>query len=287
MSGHGGHHRHHDADFDWDAMADALEVDGALVLPLVASVVAGLGAIGVDTAAVAHVVDVGCGPGVVTCALARHLPSTAVTGLDSAPQLLDRLRRRAAEEGLAERVSAVEADLEDELPALAPAHLVWASMVVHHVADPLATLRRLGGLLRPGGTLVLVEFAGHPRVLPDDDPLVAHGTWQRLEEAALASLARRLGPDVIGRDWPADLSRAGLTDATDRIVTFSHDAPLEEIGRRWLVRHVRRGIGMAADALPADDAAALEAFALAVETGERTDAFVVAERRVLTARRPG
>src|SRR6476659_3710735 len=147
--GHG--HRHdHGADFDWEAMADKLEVDGTFVLPLVETVVAGLPAAGLDTSAVVHVVDVGCGPGVVTCALAKHLPGAAVTGLDSASELLARLRARAAEAGLDRRVDAVEADLEHDLPPLRPADLVWASMVVHHVADPPGTLRRLGDLLRPG-----------------------------------------------------------------------------------------------------------------------------------------
>jgi len=124
-------------------------------------------------------------------------------------------------------------------------------------------------------------------VLPDDDPLVANGAWQRLENAATASLAQRLDPGMIGRDWPAELISVGLADVTDRVVPFRYNAPLDELPRRWLVRHVRRGIGMAGEALSADDLAALEAFAAAVETGERTDPFVVAERRVLTARRPG
>ena len=286
MSGHD-HHDHHGADFDWEAMADKLEVDGAFVLPLVDAVVADLAGTGLDPSTVARVVDVGCGPGVVTCALARHFPAATVTGLDSSVELLARLLRRAAEAHLEPRVLGVEGDLEHELPPLEPADLVWASMVVHHVDDPPATLRRLGGLLRPGGALVLIEFGGDPRVLPDDDPLVAGGTWSRLEDAATASLAHRLDPGMIGRDWPSDLARAGLTDVTDRIVPFRYEAPLDDLPRRWLVRHVRRGVGMAGDPLPAADIAALEAFASAVEAGERTDPFVVAERRVLTARRPG
>lgn len=285
MSGHG--HHHHGADFDWEAMADKLEVDGAFVLPLVDMVVAGLTAAGMDATTVAHVVDAGCGPGVVTCALAGHFPAATVTGLDSAPELLARLRRRAAEGHVDSRVHVVDGDLEGELPPLEPADVVWVSMVVHHVGDPPATLHRLGGLLRPEGTLVLVEFGGDPRVLPDDDPLVASGAWHRLEDAATASLKRRLDPGMIGRDWPSDLAGAGLTDVTDRVVPFRFDAPLDDLPRRWLVRHVRRGIGMAADTLSAADADALQAFATAVEAGERTDPFVVAERRVLTARRPG
>lgn len=286
MSGHD-HHHHHGADFDWEAMADKLEVDGAFVLPLVDAVVADLARAGLDPRTVARVVDVGCGPGVVTCALAGHFPAATVTGLDSSTELLARLRRRAADAGLEATVRGVEADLEHELPPLEAADLVWASMVVHHVDDPPATLRRLGSLLRPAGTLVLVEFGGDPRVLPDDDPLVEGGTWRRLEDAATASLADRLDPGMIGRDWPSDLAEAGLTDVTDRFVPFSYEAPLDGLARRWLVRHVRRGVGMGGDALPARDLAALEAFSTAVETGEHTDAFVVADRRVLTARRPG
>ena len=287
MSSHGhGHQHRHGADFDWEAMADKLEVDGTFVLPLVATVVDDLAAAGLDADRVGHVIDVGCGPGVVTCALAHHFPSAHVTGLDSAGELLARLRARAGEAGLDGRVAAREADLEHDLPPLEPADLVWASMVVHHVADPIATLRRLGGLLRPGGTFVLVEFGGRPRVLPDDDPLVAQGTWQRLEDAATASLAERLGPDRIGRDWPSELTAVGLTHVHDRVVPFRHEAPLDELRRSWLVRHVRRGTGMAGDGLSSDDVSALDAFAAAVESLERTDPFVVAERRVVTARRP-
>jgi len=282
-----GHHHDRGPDFDWDAMADALETDGELMLPLVETVASNLRANGVVQTTAREIVDAGCGPGVATCALARQFPAAHVMGVDSAAQLLVRLRARAREAGLAERVDGVEADLAHELPQLRPADLVWASMVVHHVADPVATLRRLGGLLRPGGTLVLVEFGGHPSVLRDDDPIVAGGAWARLEDGARASLVERLGPDVIGRDWPRDLRLAGLADVTDEIVPFSHAAPLDELCRRWLVRHVRRGRGMAGDALRAGDIEALDAFADAVERGERSDAFVAADRRVLTARRPG
>ena len=92
---------------------------------------------------------------------------------------------------------------------------------------------------------------------------------------------------MIGRDWPRDLRLAGLVDVTDDIVPFSYDAPLDELRRRWLVRHVRRGVGMAGEALRDGDVEMLDAFADAVERGDRSDAFVRADRRVLTARRPG
>ena len=44
---------------------------------------------------------------------------------------------------------------------------------------------------------------------------------------------------------------------------------------------------MAGEGLPQGDIELLDAFADAVESGGRRDAFVQADRRVLTARRPG
>lgn len=283
MSGHGQHH--HGGEFDWQSMVESLELDGKMTLPLVKAIVDALRP-GLNPDEASHVVDAGCGPGVVTCELARHFPSAEVTALDSSGPLLDRLRRRAAADGVAGRVRAVEADIERDIPELPPSDVVWASMVVHHVADPVAVLRRLRGLLRPAGTFVMLELAGRLDVLPPGDPLVAGGCWQRLEQAATLALRERLGFDAVGHDWPSDLARAGLVDTTDRTVVFRHDAPLDAVGRRWLARYARRGLTMGGSALSSFDLTALEAFAAALENGTRDDAFVAAERRILTARRP-
>jgi SAM-dependent methyltransferase len=47
---------------------------------------------------------------------------------------------------------------EDYRPG-APADVVIASLSLHHVADPAAILGRVRGMLRPGGTLVVIEWA--------------------------------------------------------------------------------------------------------------------------------
>ena len=91
--GHGGHsHHHRPSDYDWDAMADALEIDGALTLPLVEAVSVYLQLGGSDERTVTLVVDVGCGPGVFSCALALLFPGAGVPGVDSVAQLHERLR---------------------------------------------------------------------------------------------------------------------------------------------------------------------------------------------------
>ena len=276
---HHHHHHHHGDDFDWEALADSLVLDAAITMPIVDDVVASS-----VPADVTRVIDVGCGPGAVAVHLAQVLPGARVTALDSSEPLLERVRARAADAGVGDRVVTVVGDLDHPLPDLGPVDLVWASMVVHHVADPVATLVALRGLLRPRGTLVLVEFGEPPVVLASDDPLVVAGTWQRFQAATQQSLVERLGLDPVAVDWPALLARAGCTDAVDSGRWGVHEAPLSTTGRAWLVKHVRRGIEMAAERIGADDVAALDAFAASVP--ERDDLSVRVQRRVVTAVAP-
>lgn len=277
---HQGHrHHHHGDDFDWEALADSLELDAAITLPIVDEVVHTSVP---DGAAV--LVDVGCGPGVVALHLAASLPGCTVTALDSSQALLERVRHRAVAAGLGDRVRTVLGDLEQPLPTIGPADLVWASMVVHHVADPVAALSALRRVLRPGGTLVMIEFGSPPEVLSPDDPLVLAGAWQRFEAATAASLRERLGLDPVEVDWPALLAAAGYTDVVDTGRTAVHRSPLGPTARAWLVQHVRRGIEMAGDRVAAVDVAALNAFADSVPS--RDDLTVRAHRRVITATAP-
>lgn len=59
----------------------------------------------------AHVLDAGCGTGVLTTALARR--GMRVTAVDLAPQMAAATRRAAAEAGVGERVRCVAGDLEE------------------------------------------------------------------------------------------------------------------------------------------------------------------------------
>jgi SAM-dependent methyltransferase len=278
------HHQHEPPDdFDWEAMADSLELDAAITMPIVHDIVH-TGTQHVDWTAIAHVLDIGCGPGAVAVALSRHAPSARITALDSSTPLLGRVRHRAAELGLDDRIWTISADLDAPLPSLPVADVIWASMVLHHVADPGATLTRVLDQLAPGGTLVMVEFGNGPTVLASDDPLQASGVWTRFQAATTASLNERLGLDPVVIDWPKLLCDVGFGDVTDAGMAADHPSPLGDTGRAWLAKHLRRGVEMAGDRLTAGDAGALTT--LADDIPHRDDLFVHAERRVLVARRP-
>ena len=272
---HHGHH-HHDGGFDWESMADRLELDAAITEPIVLALLPGV------DGPVEHVLDVGSGPGAVALTLALALPGAEVIAMDSSAPLLHRAHHRAVQHEVTDRLVTLEGDLEDVLPPTGPMDLVWASMVLHHVADPVGALRRLRDRLRRDGTLVLVEFGDPPTVLPDGDPLLTSGTWGRFQDATAATLRERLGLDPVTVDWPALLTEAGFDAVTDEMRTAHHPAPLTPVAQQWLEAHVGSGVEMVTGGLSAADVTALDAFARDVPN--RADLAVGATRRVLTAR---
>ena len=294
MSGHSHDHSHahdpdhshdhdhsHDSDFDWARFAEQLELEATTLMPLIDDVVGGHTP-SVDWPTVHHVLDLGCGPGVISCALARHAPRAHITALDSSVPLLSRVRHHATEAHVATRVHTLEADMEAVLPALRPMDVVWAGMVLHHVADRAAVLGNLLHILQPGGTLVMIEFADPPEALPADDPAI--DAWNRMEAGVVASRNQRIGVDPNTIDWPTLLAAAGFEAITDATLSAVHDAPLGDAARQWLQRHVERGIEWLDGTLAADDVTQLTAVAAAIPT--RDDLTLRHERRVLTARRP-
>jgi 2-polyprenyl-6-hydroxyphenyl methylase/3-demethylubiquinone-9 3-methyltransferase len=100
----------------------------------------------------ARVLDVGCGAGLLSEALARE--GAQVTALDLAPDLIEVAKLHLLESGLQVdyRVQAVE-DLAAEAPASFDA--ITCMEMLEHVPDPGAVLAACATLLKPGGRLLL------------------------------------------------------------------------------------------------------------------------------------
>lgn len=281
----GGHHHHHGDDFDWERMADSLELDAAVMEPLVHSIASRL-----DWSGVERVLDIGCGPGAIACTLARMTPDLLVLALDSSEPLLARVRARAASEGLPDRVLTVCADLDEgfeglhEVAGTEGVDLVWASMVVHHAADLAAGVATVFDTLAPGGVAVMVEFGEPLEALPEDDPLVVSGAWLRYRSASADALRERLPHDPDSIEWVGLLSEAGFVDIDHSSMWVDHPAPLHDVGRRWLAMHLKRGLDSVSDRLDPADLAAITS--LLDEVPERDDLFLRANRQVVVARRP-
>lgn len=98
-----------------------------------------------------YVRDLGRRTGAGTFALLRRFPQARVTVVDSSPQMLARLQRRAAELGHTGLVAVVRADLDEGLPAVDDSDLVWASSTARHLGDPDRLLAQVAQLRPAGG----------------------------------------------------------------------------------------------------------------------------------------
>jgi len=97
-----------------------------------------------------RVLDVGCGGGLLSEALART--GAQVCGIDLAPGMIEVARLHAAESGLAidYRVASAE-EVAQQQPR--HFHVVTCMEMLEHVPDPAAMTATLARLLAPGGAL--------------------------------------------------------------------------------------------------------------------------------------
>ena len=147
--------------------------------------------------------DVGCGDGQVTLALARAAgPTGRALGIDVDQQALDIARRSAREAGLSPEFIRADAAEPPERDAF---DLAYARLVLSHLSDPAAALRAMRAAVRPGG-LVAVEdlFTGTLRSEPPAPAL------DRLQDVYSATVRARGGDPTIGPRLPALLAAAGL-----------------------------------------------------------------------------
>ena len=173
-----------------------------------------------------RVLDVGCGAGLATEALARA--GADVTGLDAAAEVLGAAKAHARKSGLsvAYRQGTPEALLAAGEP---PFDAILALEVIEHVSDRAAFCRHLAALLQPDGRLFLSTLNRTARSL-----LVAKVGAEyvlRLLPAGTHDWRMFVRPAELG----ADLRRAGLRVAD--IAGLSFDV----LSRRW---HASRDLGV-------------------------------------------
>jgi 2-polyprenyl-3-methyl-5-hydroxy-6-metoxy-1,4-benzoquinol methylase len=106
-----------------------------------------------------HVLEVGSGPGHMALELARH--GHHVTGLELSPECVSIARRLADENPFRDGFGSLEYVAADFLTWECSDRFdaICFFLVLHHFDDPVAVLDRVLALLRPGGTVTVIEPA--------------------------------------------------------------------------------------------------------------------------------
>jgi ubiquinone/menaquinone biosynthesis C-methylase UbiE len=238
------------------------------------------------------VLDIGSGPGVGTCELARRFPLATVIAVDSSPAMLSRVTERAAANGVDDRVRVHLAELP-ALDGVPRADVIWASMSLHHVGDEIAALRSLRARLAPGGLVAIAEFGDPTRVLPDDLAIGRPGLAGRVEQADAAwyaAMRAGLPGSSPSEDLPSMLTAAGFTTVEIKRVVVRLDPPLTADGRRLAVGHVQRAAHQLEAYLEDDDLAVLATLAATDDPRSvlhRSDLSMSVSREIAIARAEG
>ncbi|MFT4163690.1 MAG: methyltransferase domain-containing protein [Microlunatus sp.] len=106
----------------------------------------------------ARIIDVGCGGGWSSLALARAYPHAGVLGVDIDAPSIEAARAAAAVEGLDDRVQFVVAEGE-LLPDPGPFDAAFAFECLHDMPRPVEVLAAIRQAVRPGGPVVIMDEA--------------------------------------------------------------------------------------------------------------------------------
>ena len=219
-----------------------------------------------------RVLDVGCGPGALTAELVRRVGPDAVAAVDPSEPFVVAARgrlpdvdvRRATAEALPHPDGAFDAAL--------------AQLVVHFMADPVAGLREMGRVTRPGGVVAACvwDFAGERAPLTtfwhaagqldaatvDESGLAGAREGHLVELAGAAGLAGAEQSELTVRvtyptfeDWwqPYTLGVGPAGDHVARLDDARRDAlrarcaallpppPIEVVATAWAVRATATG----------------------------------------------
>ncbi len=144
------------------------------------------------------VLDVACGPGIISCYFARL--ARTVTGVDVVPAMLERARRYQAEQ----KVENVEWQLgsSTELPfGDSTFDCAVTRFSFHHFLEPLAALREMKRVTRPRGMVLVCDVA------PRKETQAAFNHWEILRDPSHTRALTEAEFMALGREAGLELRR--------------------------------------------------------------------------------
>jgi ubiquinone/menaquinone biosynthesis C-methylase UbiE len=267
------------------ALAELLDLDAAVLHSYWTDALSW--ATSAATGTVSRILDLGAGSGTAAIALAQQFDEAEVIAIDVSAEMLRRIRSKARELGLRDRVRTALADLDVGWPEIDLVDLTWASMSLHHLTDVPRVLADLYAATRPGGLVAVAEFAEPIRFLPHEVGLGRAGLEERFLDAVHTERAHS-GP-TLSADWSSPLATAGFTVFGERTFTIEITAPFPPGTAQYALSWLRRMRSGLADRLAPED---LETLTALIDGGGlesvvlRGDLRPRGSRTVTLARRP-
>lgn len=172
--------------------------------------------------------DIGCGPGTITAEFADRLAPGVVVGLDAAPAVIEKASAFSADNLSFIVGDAYALPFDDN-----SFDLVHSHQTLQHLGDPVAALREMKRVAKPGGLIAVrdVDYAG-TICFPE---LRGLRVWADVYDAVHRSNG---GEPNAGRRLKGWAMQAGLTDVATSasIWNFSDETDREWWGSMWEAR---------------------------------------------------
>lgn len=231
------------------------------------------------------VLDVGCGPGTITVDLAQRVAPGHVLGIEPVPEPLEAARAAAAQVGV-ENVTFVTGDVY----ALDAGHdafdVVHAHQVLQHLGDPVAALREMLRVCRPGGLVAARDADYEAMTWYPADPRLDR--WLEIYRAVARGNSAE--PDA-GRRLLAWAHTAGAVEVMSAASVWCYASPEDRAwwGGMWADRIVSSAIARQAVDGAHTDPAELSEIAIAWRewAAQRDGWFAVLHGEILCRPAPG
>jgi len=204
------------------------------------------------------ILDVGCGPGTITADLAAIIAPGRVVAVEVSAEALEIAKSEAATRGQANIDFAV-GDVHDLAFPDASFDVVHAHQVLQHVADPVAALREMRRVCKPGGIVAVRDsdydgFFWFPGV-----PALDH--WRALYHAVATANG---GDPNAGRKLLSWAQKAGFSEVEASSASWCFATPADRAwwGGLWadrIVSSAMAGQAVAMGAATSHDLAAIAA----------------------------
>jgi ubiquinone/menaquinone biosynthesis C-methylase UbiE len=191
------------------------------------------------------VLDIGCGPGTITCDLADRVAPGPVVGMDVADDVVAAAADEAARRGTT-NVTFTTGDVYALDAADDTYDVVHAHQVLQHLTDPVAALRELRRVVTPDGVVAVRDSDYAAFTWAPADPRL-DGWLALYHEVARGNDAE---PDA-GRHLKRWAQEAGFASVTFSSSTWTFSEPEDRAwwGGLWADRVARPDSALAAQAL--------------------------------------
>jgi ubiquinone/menaquinone biosynthesis C-methylase UbiE len=175
-----------------------------------------------------RVMDMACGDGVYSVWLAKHVGSSgSVVGVDISPAYLQVAQHRASSSDYADRITFQTGNIKG-LP-FPDDHfdLVWCAHSLYSLPDPIEALREMRRVVRPGGTVAVLENDTiHHMLLPW--PAELELVIRKAQLEILEQQTQKTGKFYIGRHLCQAFDMAALAQCSITTHTINRAAPLSQ-----------------------------------------------------------